>query len=215
MGYWKAYNHLRTHFGLGPAAYVMAANALRHWGYLRYICYARNSTAQGPHSLPQGLTIRPVTLDEVTQWAQDPALDMPAAFAASLRNGTDFAVAAFDTAAQANPLAYAFVALGTTPMVKDWSASPPPDGAYLYKVFVREEHRGRGLNKACCTAALALKEAADRRVFTLVEASNLASRRSFSAMGFTPLGSLFLGPCSIGPILAPGVKKARFRLVSS
>ena len=215
MSYLTTYRRLNQLYGAAAATYILGASVLRRMGYLRYACYARDSVASAPHSVPPGFTIRAVDANEVGRWAPSPEMDMSTAFAAGLKEGKDYAVAAYASGSPDTlPAAYGFLSLGDTAVDDRWILGLPGDGAYVYKTFTRESFRGRGLNKACCSFLMALPQTKGRRVLTLIEASNVASRRSFEAVGFVTKGNLLTWSNGACAKLTPGARKAGLRLLS-
>ncbi len=211
----ETHNHRRKLFGTMAASHLLGAALARRLGYLRYACYARNSVSADSHFPPPGITVRPARFDEVRFWANCPDLDVPEDFVSSLQPGRDFVVAAYAASDDmAPPMAYAFLSLGTTAIDQRWSIELPADGAYIYKAYVRKEHRGLGLNRVCCRELMALEQAKGRRVFALVEASNMVSRRSFEGLGFSVVGSLLTWSGGTRARLTLGARKAGLHLVS-
>lgn len=60
------------------------------------------------------------------------------------------------------------------------------DGAYLWRLHVTPEERGRGIGTAIVARAVAAAAADADRIVALVAPDNLPSRRAFCSLGFRP-----------------------------
>jgi GNAT superfamily N-acetyltransferase len=140
---------------------------------------ARTDATRTPPT-PAGTSIDLVPASEAT------ALDIDFSLPVDVLAGEWVVVASVDD----RPVARALVTDDSSPYVEPLERRVPIQGAYVRRVFVAPEQRGRGIASAVLRAAVALAaEAFDADTATaLIAADNRPSRGLFESRGFERVG---------------------------
>lgn len=186
-------NEMRRQYGVGSTCQWVAARAAKRLLRVelsRMVCLEISHLPQVIEGDPE-FTFRPLTVNEITQLAADPAYELAGEFVERAANNLELCFAALhygETVAH-----YGWYATGAiggehhmgVPMLF------PDDVAYMYNAFTHPAYRGRRLHgTATALAARSLSARGITRLVSTIETTNFASLRSFHHMGFMDIGSL-------------------------
>jgi hypothetical protein len=157
---------------------------------LRGLRLVRDRLAPTFLDLPAGFRSGLMSESELLAHAEDPSLDLSAAFVrSSLASGDRcFGITKDDAL-----VSYGWYASRPTPISESLSFHFDPAYVYMYKGFTRPEHRGHRLHAVGMAQALVGEtERGSKGILSYVESNNFASLRSCFRMGYEPVGTILI-----------------------
>lgn len=152
-------------------------------------------------SQPSDINITVGPPERLMKHVDQPEYELEVSFLKSLPHGVLAVCAVCSDSLEL--VAYGFMSQEVTPIIGELNFAPVVGSAYLFKFFVVDSFRGKGLLKCLISSLLtASKEKNINTLYAIIMAANFNSLRAFKALGFRLVKSFLVGPKRRG-IVAP------------